>query len=146
MGKVSQLDRDGSTVARLLDIWTSAVGATHTFLSGDDVASIRPEVCTGLVEVEHLYGYRDDRNVLQGFIGVSADKVEMLFVDAGARGKGIGKQLLRYAMDTLCVRFVDVNEQNEQGAGFYRHMGFCVIGRSEQDEQGRPFPLLHLGI
>ncbi|MDR1040632.1 MAG: GNAT family N-acetyltransferase, partial [Deltaproteobacteria bacterium] len=45
---------------------------------------------------------------------------------------------------SLGVKFVDVNEQNEQGVGFYRHLGFHVISRSEYDEQGRHFPLLHL--
>ncbi len=70
----------------------------------------------------------------------------MLFVDDGVRGQGIGKQLLRYAVDVLGARFVDVNEQNTQGVGFYRHMGFSTIRRSEHDDQGRPFPLLHLEL
>ena len=68
----------------------------------------------------------------------------MLFVHADARGKDIGKTLLNYAVDNLGAKFVDVNEQNGQGVGFYMHMGFRVIGRSDFDGQGRPFPLLHL--
>ena len=35
-------------------------------------------------------------------------------------------------------------EQNEQGVGFYQHLGFEVVGRSALDEQGNPFPILHL--
>lgn len=42
--------------------------------------------------------------------------------------------------------YVDVNEQNEQAAGFYRHMGFVVKHRSALDEQGNPFPVLHLAL
>jgi putative acetyltransferase len=41
---------------------------------------------------------------------------------------------------------VDVNEQNTQGVGFYRHLGFVETGRSETDDQGRPYPLLHLKL
>jgi putative acetyltransferase len=41
---------------------------------------------------------------------------------------------------------VDVNEQNPQGVGFYRHMGFEQVGRSELDGQGNPFPLLHMRL
>ncbi len=70
--------------------------------------------------------------------------IEMLFVHADARGKDIGKTLLNYAVDNLGAKFVDVNEQNGQGVGFYMHMGFRVIGQSDFDGQGGPFPLLHL--
>jgi putative acetyltransferase len=39
---------------------------------------------------------------------------------------------------------VDVNEQNDQAVGFYRHMGFEVTGRSAVDDLGQPFPVLHM--
>lgn len=68
----------------------------------------------------------------------------MLFVDAEARGKSIGKQLLNYAINSCVAKYVDVNEQNEQACDFYMHSGFQVIGRSELDSQGRAFPLLNL--
>ena len=60
-----------------------------------------------------------------------------------ARGNGIGKNY-QFALDSLNIHYVDVNEQNQQAFGFYRHMGFLVIGRSELDEQGNSFPILHL--
>lgn len=41
---------------------------------------------------------------------------------------------------------MDVNEQNAQARGFYEHEGFEVIGRSETDEQGEPFPILHMRL
>lgn len=37
---------------------------------------------------------------------------------------------------------VDVNEQNEQAVGFYKRMGFTVIGRTGMDGLGKPYPLL----
>jgi putative acetyltransferase len=39
---------------------------------------------------------------------------------------------------------VDVNEQNPLALQFYERMGFKVVGRSELDGGGKPFPLLHL--
>lgn len=30
--------------------------------------------------------------------------------------------------------------------GFYLRMGFAVAGRSETDDVGRPFPILHLRL
>jgi len=38
----------------------------------------------------------------------------------------------------------DVNEQNSQAVGFYGKMGFKRTGRSPVDDQGRPYPLIHL--
>ncbi|MGY0625916.1 MAG: GNAT family N-acetyltransferase, partial [Paraglaciecola chathamensis] len=41
---------------------------------------------------------------------------------------------------------VDVNEQNPKALGFYQRIGFKVVGRSELDGQGKPYPLLHLAL
>jgi putative acetyltransferase len=40
----------------------------------------------------------------------------------------------------------DVNEQNAQAVDFYEHLGFERTGRSEMDNQGRPYPLIHLRL
>ena len=138
--------RSLETVDRLLDIWESSVTATHTFLSVADIAAIKQDVKRVLQEFEHLYGYYDENHMLQGFIGVEGQTIEMLFVGAEVIGRNIGKQLLGYAVSAMQAKYVDVNEQNVQGAAFYRHMGFHVVGRSEYDGQGRPFPLLHLEL
>ncbi|MDR1082076.1 MAG: GNAT family N-acetyltransferase [Deltaproteobacteria bacterium] len=139
-------NRDEQTITRLLDIWESAVKNTHAFLSDCDIAQIKPEVWQALQSVKLLYGYCDDEGILQGFIGIADNKIEMLFIDGNARGQGIGKRLLNYTVNNLGAMFVDVNEQNELGVAFYKHLGFHVIGRSEYDEQGRPYPLLHLEL
>ena len=70
----------------------------------------------------------------------------MLFVSDECRGKGIGKSLVEYAVKTLNVNYVDVNEQNPQALGFYEHVGFEVFKKSEFDEQGNPFPILHMKL
>ena len=69
----------------------------------------------------------------------------MLFVDASKRGKGAGRRLLisRSLHGSLQV---DVNEQNPQAIGFYRHYGFVDVGRSEHDEAGQPFPIIHMKL
>lgn len=72
--------------------------------------------------------------------------IEMLFVKDTCRGKGLGKHLVSWAINTLNVKFVDVNEQNEQGLEFYKYMGFEVFDRSELDEQGNPFPILYMKL
>jgi putative acetyltransferase len=41
---------------------------------------------------------------------------------------------------------VDVNEQNAAAVAFYQACGFVNEGRSELDESGRPYPLLHMRL
>ncbi|MBO9625058.1 MAG: acetyltransferase [Microbacterium sp.] len=129
----------------LAAIWRSSVDATHDFLADADRDAIEarlqsdyfPAVTLSVAEI-------DGRPV--GFAGVHDTSLEMLFVDATHRGGGIGTALLAHAIDTQGVTTVDVNEQNVLAAGFYARQGFVVVGRSETDEAGRPYPLLHLRL
>lgn len=77
---------------------------------------------------------------------MAEQNLEMLFIDPEYRGKKIGKILLNYSIDNLNVTKVDVNEQNEQAIGFYKHFGFEVIGHSELDSSGKPYPILHMEL
>ncbi|GAA3964918.1 GNAT family N-acetyltransferase [Gordonia caeni] len=70
----------------------------------------------------------------------------MLFVAAEDRGSGAGTALLDHAVRELGAWKVDVNEQNTQAVDFYARRGFDIVGRSDTDEAGRPYPLLHLKL
>lgn len=89
---------------------------------------------------------RDGAGQVAGFVGVVDGKVEMLFIHPEWRGQGVGRRLLKHAVEALGATRVDVNEQNEQAVGFYQRMGFAVEGRSELDGLGKPFPLLHMRL
>ena len=89
---------------------------------------------------------KDSHQRITGFAGVACGKVEMLFIDPQHRGQGLGRQLLRYAIESMNADELDVNEQNPQAIGFYASQGFEVIGRSEKDGMGKPYPLLHLRL
>jgi putative acetyltransferase len=131
--------------AELVDIWEASVRATHHFLSEADITSLRPRVLTYLAPVS-LYAHQSNAGDLLGFVGVSKENVDMLFIAPPHRGKGIGKQLLLYAVEHLGAKTLDVNEQNSQAVGFYEHLGFRVVRRSPCDSTGNPFPLLHMAL
>lgn len=128
----------------LLDVWVSAVDATHHFLSKEDYEFYKTHVPIYFNHLD-LYAYKDDKGQISAFIGISEDNmIDMLFVHNNVRGKGIGKILLNYAVEKLDARRVDVNEQNKQALDFYYHFGFEEIGRSEYDGEGKAYPILHL--
>jgi ribosomal protein S18 acetylase RimI-like enzyme len=87
---------------------------------------------------------RSNKNVSIQFadFGMEGDSIEMLFVHADFRGRGIGSTLMREAL-LLGASRVDVNEQNPQALGFYRCFGFEVAARDELDSLGLPYPILH---
>lgn len=130
----------------ILNTWESSVRATHNFLSEEDIISIKPQVIEGAKYVSKLLCVRDKKDMIKAFMGIHDFKIEMLFVSNDSRGNGIGKKLVEYAIEVLNANYVDVNGQNPQALGFYKHMGFKVFKKSEFDEQGNPFPILHMKL
>ena len=79
-----------------------------------------------------------------GFLGLSRSKIEALFLAPEYHRRGCGRRLVRHARELKGDLTVDVNEQNPAAVRFYEACGFVVVGRSELDGAGRPFPLLHM--
>ncbi|MBL0552909.1 acetyltransferase [Aeromonas caviae] len=130
----------------LITIWEASVRASHHFLQEADIAALRPLILEHYFDAVTLNCARVDNGEIVGFIGVAEGNIEMLFVDPGRQGGGVGRLLVADAIHHLGATRVDVNEQNEPALGFYRHLGFEVVGRSALDGQGKPYPLLHLSL
>ncbi|WP_416862657.1 GNAT family N-acetyltransferase, partial [Helicobacter ganmani] len=133
----------------LLDLWEDSVRVSHTFLTKQHIAEIKVEVKAALQSSQNIITATDKKDFL-GFVGVEKNKIEMLFVASSAFRKGIGKALLkealeRYLKDYPCI-LVDCNEQNTQGFAFYKSLGFEKVGMSEKDSAGRDFPIVHLKV
>ena len=137
-------DRTATLVEQLLQVWESSVRATHLFLSDDEIGEIKKYVPQALKDVPVLVIAEDKYGNPAGFMGVADRKLEMLFISNENRGQGIGKQLLQYGIEQYEVHELAVNEQNPSAKGFYEHMGFKVYKRTDQDEQGNPYPLLYM--
>lgn len=134
-------ERTPELIAQLVNLWEGSVKATHHFLSEAEIAAIKPYVPQGLAAIPHLIIAKEGENPT-AFMGIGEGKLEMLFVAAEQRGKGIGKALLEKGMRDYGVRELAVNEQNPQARDFYLHMGFEVYQRNELDDQGNPYPIL----
>ena len=137
-------DRADSLIEELLRVWESSVRATHLFLSEHEIENIKRYVPQALRETPNLLVAENEAGMPVAFAGVNGRKLEMLFVAAEERGRGIGKKLLHYAADAYAVNELTVNEQNPQAIAFYKHMGFTTVKRTAADEQGNPYPLLYM--
>ncbi|WP_252275499.1 acetyltransferase [Pseudomonas subflava] len=135
-----------SDAPRLYEIWRGAVEATHHFLSAEHLELIA-------FQVKHQYlpeaGFQvvvDASDRPLAFMGMTGFTIDSLFVDPAFHGKGIGRLLIELARRSHHTLYLDVNEQNPGARTFYERMGFRIVGRSEFDGEGRPYPLLHLRL
>jgi len=131
-------------VPRALAIWRAAVDATHRFLSPTDRAEIDTIVAEQFLPHAPLWLVEDDAGVVQGFLAMDGEMIDALFVDPAAHGRGFGTALVAHALMLSPDALVDANEQADNALPFYLARGFKVIGRSETDPQGRPYPTIHL--
>ncbi len=132
-----------SDAARVLEIWRSAVDATHHFLRPEDRLAIEAEVVAFLPSAPLELAVNKAGEAI-GFMLLNEHHMEALFIDANHRGSGVGRYLVEEALRRHPNLTIDVNEQNSQAIGFYERMGFEHDGRSALDGQGRPYPLIHL--
>lgn len=133
---------------KLVEIWESAVRATHTFLEEHHIQFYKQVVSDVLQQRQvEVWEALNEEQKPMGFIGLNDNFIEMLFVDPSQHGQGIGRLLIDHTFK-IKGRYlkVDVNEQNNGAARFYEKMGFMQTGRSELDSSGHPFPLLHLEV
>ena len=137
-------DRTAPLAEQLLKVWENSVKATHLFLSEGEIENIKKYVPRALKEIPFLITVENENQIPVGFMGIAGQHLEMLFISQEERGKGLGRELLKYGIDKYSVNDLAVNEQNPLAKGFYEHMGFEVYKRTECDEQGNPYPLLYM--
>lgn len=141
--KIDKIDKE--EYKNVVELWESSVRATHHFLKEEDIEYYKPLILNTYLDAVELRCIRNNGKIV-GFLGVADQNLEMLFIDPEYRGKKIGKTLLNYSISQLNVTKVDVNEQNEQAVGFYKHCGFETIKRSKLDSSGKPYPTLHMEL
>lgn len=132
-------DRDA-----LFDVWLRSARATHTFVPEDQLQLLMAPTRAYLASAAEMWVLCAPTGPPIGFMGLAGSSLESLFLVPEVLRRGFGRRLVSHARQLLGSLRVDVNEQNHAAVLFYKACGFVVDGRSEVDDEGRPYPLLHM--
>ena len=132
---------DEADFDELLLVWEEAVRSTHHFLSEEDIEYYKPLVRMIYLPGVDLYCIRNREERIAAFMGLSGERIEMLFVAPQEQRKGYGSRLIDFAVRDKYLDRIDVNEQNSTAVRFYLKKGFEIVSRDAFDGAGRPFPV-----
>ena len=110
----------------VMQIWLHGNLDAHAFVPADFWTGHFDMVRDMLPQAE-LYVHEDaDTRQIDGFIGLTENHIEGIFVAKAARFKGTGKALLEYAKSRKPYLTLSVYQKNERALAFYRRVQFIV--------------------
>ena len=84
-------------------------------------------------KLENIWVYDDE--FVKGTLHAEGQELLELYVDSFFQNEGIGSKLIKFAVDKLDVRYLNVLEKNTKAIRFYQRHGF-VLTQEKQLEQG----------
>lgn len=123
-------------INKVAEIWLDTNLKAHDF--------IPPEYWKGnftavkqMISQAEVYVYvNEDRNAIQGFIGMDQEYIAGIFVSGDVQGRGIGKQLLDCAKEKKRKLTLNVYAQNQRAVRFYQREGFCITEEGTDGNTG----------
>lgn len=111
-------------INKVAEIWLDTNIKTHYFISAQYWKS-NFELVKELLLQATVYVY-EDKQEIQGFIGLSNEYFEGIFVSAEMQSQGIGKILLNYVKGKRNKLILNVYQKNTRAISFYQREGFEI--------------------
>lgn len=111
-------------INRVADIWLDTNLKAHYFIPARYWKS-NFELVKEMLSQAEVYVYEDDKEI-HGFIGLSGEYIEGIFVSDEKQSQGIGKFLLDYAKDRKPKLRLNVYKKNTRAISFYQREGFEI--------------------
>ena len=109
-----------------MQIWLHGNLDAHAFIAASFWTEHFEMVHDLLPQAELYVHENENTGQIDGFIGLTENHIEGIFVAKAARSKGIGKALLEYAKSRKPCLTLSVYQKNERALAFYRHEQFVV--------------------
>lgn len=111
-------------IDKVADIWLATNLKAHSFIPAQYWKS-NFELVKELLLQATAYVY-EDKQEIQGFVGLNDEYIEGIFVSNEMRSHGIGKALLNYAKNKRNKLFLNVYQKNVRAIAFYQREGFEI--------------------
>lgn len=111
-------------INKVAEIWLDTNIKTHYFISAQYWKS-NFELVKELLLQATVYVY-EDKQEIQGFMGLSNEYIEGIFVSAEMQSQGIGKILLNYVKGKRNKLILNVYQKNTRAISFYQREGFEI--------------------
>lgn len=111
-------------IDKVADIWLATNLKAHSFIPAQYWKS-NFELVKELLLQATAYVY-EDKQEIQGFVGLNDEYIEGIFVSNEMRSYGIGKALLNYAKNERNKLFLNVYQKNVRAIAFYQREGFEI--------------------
>lgn len=110
----------------VMQIWLHGDLDAHAFIAASFWRG-HFEIVRDMLPQAELYVHENEATrQIDGFIGLTENHIEGIFVAKAARSKGIGKALLDYAKSRKPRLDLSVYQKNERALAFYRREQFVV--------------------
>ena len=110
----------------VMQIWLQANLDAHAFIPAS-FWEAHFEMVRDMLPQAELYVHENEApRQIDGFIGLTENHIEGIFVAESARSKGVGKSLLEYAKSCKPYLTLSVYQKNERALAFYRREKFVV--------------------
>lgn len=111
-------------IDKVADIWLDTNIKAHSFIPTEYWESNFEFVKEMMLQAE-VYVYEVDHEI-QGFIGMTDEYINGIFVCGEMQSQGIGKFLLDYAKSKKKKLLLNVYQKNARAISFYQREGFDI--------------------
>ena len=109
-----------------MQIWLHGNLDAHAFIPAS-FWKAHFEMVRDMLPQAELYVHENEApRQIDGFIGLTGNHIEGIFVAKAARSKGVGKALLEYAKSRKPSLTLSVYQKNQRALAFYRRKQFVV--------------------
>ncbi len=125
----------------IADTYLDSFRATYAFPLVHTDAEVRAWIREVVVATEETWVAVDGSGRIVGFMALTDDQLDQLYLAPGSTGRGIGGRLLSLAMERRPAGFeLYTFQENGRARRFYERHGLVVVDRDagDRNEEGRP--------
>lgn len=123
-------------INRVADIWLDTNLKAHNFISAQYWRD-HFEAVKEMFSQAEVYVYEDEnKNRIQGFVGLDDDYIAGIFVWSEAQSSGIGKQLLDFVKGIKKQLSLSVYQKNTRAIKFYLRENFKIQCENTDKDTG----------